>query len=265
MRFAIDGLVLKEMETGENDKLLLILTATKGKIWVKAKGGRSIKSGKSALCRAFTYAEFELYEKHNILWLSGGSPSVTFFAYRTDLEEYALAAYVCEICEEITGEEEDAELVLRATLNTFYAIEKKLAPLPIIKASYEIFASCVSGFTPELYHCKECSCDPAAKNGEKLFLDVMNGAVVCEECANQIQGADGDTDKFETKKILLPLDSSALLAFRYCSEAQVSRLFNFSVTDKKSLQRFSRAAETYLLNHLERGFNTLSFYKSIKD
>ena len=85
MRFAIDGLVLRESNTGENDKLLLILTASRGKIWVKAKGGRSIKNSKSALCRAFTYGEFELYDKNGTNFLSGGAPSNTFFAYKTDL------------------------------------------------------------------------------------------------------------------------------------------------------------------------------------
>ena len=56
MQTAIDGLVLREHDSGENDKLLLVLTADMGKIWVVAKGGKSIKSKKSAICHAFTYA-----------------------------------------------------------------------------------------------------------------------------------------------------------------------------------------------------------------
>ena len=51
MRTAIDGLVLRELPSGENDKLLLILTAKEGKLWVTAKGGRSIKGKKSAICK----------------------------------------------------------------------------------------------------------------------------------------------------------------------------------------------------------------------
>ena len=266
MRFAIDGLVLRESNTGENDKLLLILTASRGKIWVKAKGGRSIKNSKSALCRAFTYGEFELYDKNGTNFLSGGAPSNTFFAYKTDLEGYALATYICEICEEITGEEQDSEDVLRATLNAFYAIEKKLFPLPLIKAAYEIFAACVSGFAPELSLCSDCSKEMLNESG--IFsLDVMNGGVLCKECLEKrnITPDLPDVDQFATKTILLPLDSSALMAMKYCSEAKVNRLFNFSITDQNSMNFFSKAAEIYLLNHLERGFNTLNFYKSVKD
>ena len=139
MRMAIDGLVLREMNSGENDKRLLVLTAEKGKIWICAKGGRSIKSNKSAICRAFTYAEFEIYEKNNMFYLSGGSPNKAFFAYKTDLDGYALACYVTAICEEITGEEAEASEALRATLNTFYAIENQLYPIEQMKAAYELF------------------------------------------------------------------------------------------------------------------------------
>lgn len=266
MRFAIDGLVLRESNTGENDKLLLVLTASKGKIWVKAKGGRSIKNSKSALCRAFTYGEFELYDKNGITFLSGGAPSNTFFAYQTDLEGYALATYISEICEEITGEDENSEAVLRATLNAFYAIEKKLFPLSQIKAAYEVFAACVSGFAPELSCCADCSHE-LAMDSSIVSLDVMNGGIVCKECLEKrgVGPELPDVDQYATKSIILPLDSSALMAMKYCSEAKVNRLFNFSITDQSSMNFFAKAAETYLLNHLERGFNTLNFYKSVKD
>ena len=265
MRFAIDGLILKEKESGENDKLLLVLTAERGKVWVCAKGGRSIKSQKSAVCRPYTYAELELYEKHERIWLSGGAPHNSFFAYQPNLESYSLAAYICEICEEITGEGEDATTVLRATLNTFFALEKGLYPHRLIKAAYEVFAASVSGFCPELNYCIKCQKEIKEQN--ELWLDVMNGGVLCPECMSKKSSAElsFDTDAFETRNILLPLDQSSLMALKYCAYAEPNKLFKFSLTDEKSEAFFCRAAETYLQNHLERGFNTLNFYNSIKD
>ena len=265
MRFAIDGLILKEKETGENDKLLLALTAERGKLWVCAKGGRSIKSQKSAVCRPFTYAELELYEKHDRLWLSGGSPHNSFFAYQPSLTGYALAAYISEICDEITGEGEDATNILRATLNTFYAIENELYPMQLIKSAYEIFAASVSGFCPELDCCVECQ---KSLNNEKDFrLDIMNGGLLCSECLSKRSSAELEfgTDVYETRNILLPLDITSVMALRYCVSAPPNKLFKFSIKDEQSANLFSRATETYLKNHLERGFDTLNFYNSIKD
>ena len=267
MRIAIDGLVLREMNSGENDKLLLVLTAERGKIWICAKGGRSIKSKKSAICRAFTYAEFEIYEKNNVIYLSGGSPTKAFFAYRTDLDGYALACYVTAICEEITGEEVEAEQILRTTLNTFYAIENQLYPIEQMKAAYELFAASVSGFAPDLSVCQSCGKDFTAQ--DKLWLDVMNGNLLCGECKSKSPNASFEqeihVDEYETRNLLLPLDAPSLMAMRYCVSAPSKRLFSFEIKDKESAKLFYRAAESYLLNHLERGFDTLNFYYKVKD
>lgn len=266
MRAAINGLVLREMDSGENDKILLVLTAEMGKIWVVAKGGKSIKSKKSAICHAFTYGELEIYDKNNRYWLSGGSASNIFFSYRPSVDGYALGAYISSICDEITveGESEDAATILRATLNAFYAIENELYPLEQIKAAYELFAASISGFCPDLLTCGECHNEPS---DELFWLDVMNGAILCDDCkSKRPTGADiPDTDEFMSRSILLPLDKTALAAMRYCVGAQVNRLFSFSITNEKSMHLFCRAAEAYLLNHLERGFDALAFYYKIKD
>ena len=267
MRTVIDGLVLREMNSGENDKRLLILNAEHGKMWLCAKGGRSIKSAKSAICRAFTFAEFEIYEKNNIKYISGGSPHKSFFAYRTDLDGYALACYITTICEDITVEELEAEEILRATLNTFYAIENQLYSINQMKAAYEIFAVTVSGFTPDLSVCRKCAKE---FNGEEnLWLDVMNGNLLCSECKSKSpivsENIEQSTDEFQSKTLLYPLDAPSLMAMRYCASAPIKRLFSFSIKNEDSAELFYRAAEGYMLNHLERGFQTLDFYYKIKD
>ena len=56
MKKAVDGLVLREMPVGENDKLLTVLTAGEGRIYLTAKGARSMRSKVMPICRLFTYA-----------------------------------------------------------------------------------------------------------------------------------------------------------------------------------------------------------------
>lgn len=267
MRTAIEGLVLREVNSGENDKSLLVLTAERGKMWICAKGGRSIRSQKSAICRALTYAEFEIYEKNNITYLSGGAPNKAFFAYKTDIDGYALACYVTTICEEITGENVEAEEILRTTLNTLYAIENQLYPIEQIKAAYELFAVSVSGFEPDLSSCAKCQKEFSGT--DKLWLDVMNGQLLCNECKFKIPSATESNgiavDAYETRTIFYPLDAPSLMAMRYCVNAPIKRLFSFSLKNDESAKLFYRAAEGYMLNHLERGFTTLNFYYRIKD
>ena len=266
MRKTVDGLVLRQLQSGDNDRRILVLTATEGKMWISAKGARSVRSKYAAISQQFSYANFEFYEKNGGKWLSGGSANTNFFGLNSDLEGYSLACYVAQIAEEITGENYPADEVLRMTLNTLYAIEKKLKPYAQIKAAYELFAAQISGFAPNIEECSDCACRDFGE-GQALWLDVMNGAILCDECLKK--RGEGlpipETDKFYTKNILLPLDSASLAAIRYVTSAPLQRIFSFSLGEQRSADLFYRACETYLLNHLERDFDTLHFYNSIKD
>lgn len=266
MRRTVDGLVLRQIESGENDRRLLVLCADEGKLWISAKGARSVRSKYASISQQFTYANFEFYEKNGGRWLSGGSANASFFGLNSDLTGFSLASYISQLAEEITGENYPAGDVLRMTLNTLYAIEKRLKPYSQIKAVYELFAANVSGFMPNLDFCPDCK-KRIFENNEALWLDVMNGTVICDECLKKRSGnlPLPETDSFETKNVLLPLDSAALAAMRYVTDAQPQRIFSFSLNEPRSAELFCRACETFLLNHLERDFETLHFYNSIKD
>jgi DNA repair protein RecO (recombination protein O) len=261
MKKAIDGLILRETPIGESDKLLTVLTA-EGQMMMTAKGARSMKSKVMPLCRLFTYANLEYYEKNDRRWLSGGSVNDSFFGLNSDIEGFALAAYLMQVAAEITGEGVDATDVLRMTLNALYCIEKKQKPYAQIKGVYELFAACVSGFAPDLSGCGECGCE---EHGE-MWLDVMNGQLLCGDCLKKRAGnlPLPEFDAYSTRNILLPLDPSTLASMRYVCGASLSRIFAFSLHSEESLACFAKATEGYLLHHLERGFDTLDFYRTVQ-
>ena len=263
MKKAIDGLVLKETSVGDSDKLLTVLTAKEGKIFLTAKGARSARSKVTSICRLFTYANIEYYEKGDRRWLSGGSVNDSFFGLNSDIEGFSLAAYILQVADDITGEGVDGEDVLRMTLNSLYCIEKKIKPLWQIKAVYELFAASVSGVAPDLSGCADCRSGECAG----YWLDVMNGRLVCEECMRKKRGDAPipEYDEYSARNILLPMDPSAVASANYVLSSDISRIFAFSVSDKDSTERLCRASEIYLLNHLERNFDTLDFYKSVKE
>ena len=263
MKKTVDGLVLREAPFGEHDKLLTVLTAKEGKLFMTAKGAMSLHSKVMPLCRLFTYANFEYYEKNERRWVSGGSVNDSFFGLNTDLEGFSLAAYLLQIADEITGEGVEATDVLRMTLNALYCIAKKQKPIPLIKAVYEWFAAVNSGFCPDLTGCEACGADTA----QSIWLDVMNGRLLCDECLAKQTGnlPLPEVDAYSTRTILMPLDASALAALRYVAEAPLARIFSFSLSEGASEEMFCRATECYLLNHLERGFDTLDFYRSVQE
>lgn len=261
MIFTCDGLVIAETAVGENDKLLTLLTPEYGRIRVSGKGVRSIKSKMMAATQLFSYGNYEIYKKGDFFWLREAYLREAFFGLREDITTLALATYICDLASEMSGPNYAAVDILRLTLNTLYAISKKEKPLSQIKAVYEIRSAGYSGFMPDLSSCISCKkteCD-------FYYLDVENGCIFCKECAKK-KGKFLDVPTSEedlyTAKIICPIDSGALGAMRFALTAKPGRMLSFSLPDE-SLGYFARGTETYILNHLERGFNSLDFYKSI--
>ena len=263
MHYTTDGLVIREVNVGENDKMLTILTPERGRIGVMAKGSRSLKSQVLSTAQLYTYGNYEIYEKNEYKWLKTGSVIEGFFGLRNDIETISLAAYLADIACDLSGEDMPAVEMLRMTLNAFYALSNGLKSQELIKAVYELRAAGFSGFMPDLSKCKYCKTD----SGDRFYLDVMNGAIICSNCIlrkssreriNQAQMSG------EERSILLPMSPSVLTAVRFALSALPERMFSFNIDGADEMAMFSKVAEEYLLNHIERGFASLDFYKSLK-
>lgn len=260
MSYTTDGLVLRVRSTGENDKLLTLLTAKEGRISVVAKGGRSLRSGTLSATQLFSYGNYEINERENHRWLKGASCEESFSGLSRSVEGVALASYFLSVAEELSGENEDATDILRLILNAFYALDKEKKPPEQIKGCFELRAAAIAGFTPDLSCCRGCKCTDA----ELFYLDVMNGRLLCPDCMRRASlKATREQASYEDIReavVMLPLSPSVTEAMRYTLSAEPSRMLAFSLKEHE-LSGFSSATETYLLSHLGHGFDTLEFYK----
>ena len=257
-----DGLVIRVSDRDDNDKLMTVLTPDRGQITVIAKGARSMHSKILPLAQPYTYANFEIYEKNGSLgWLRGGSVIEPFYGVRNDLENLSLAAYLAEVACDITGEGEPAVDILRLLLNSFFALSSGLRPSWIVKGVFELRAAGFSGFMPEFDGCAVCR----KSLSDPMYLDVMNGRLLCTECvrtAGQVRRTEMEMEDAGELSLLLSMSPSVTAACRYILSARPERIFSFSLEESER-DAFARVCESYLLHHLERGFDSLTFYKSL--
>ena len=260
---AIDGVVIRARDMGDHDRYLTLLTSEKGRLTVLAKGSRSMRGTQMAVSQLYSYGNYEIYRRGELYILKSGSPNRMFYELCRDIDKINLAAYLCDLAYELTDEGEPAEEMLRLLLNSLYALDQGLYPQEIIKGAFEMRAAAVSGYAPELDACAHCS----AAAQDPFYLDVMNGALVCSDClkrrAAQTKGT-GDYDEIREAEVLCMLPSAAHAALRYTVTAPLARLFAFDLKDADDLHHIVSAAETYLLYHLGRGFDSLNFYRTMR-
>ena len=252
----VKGLVIRTADIKESDRLITIFTEEMGVITAMAKGARSLRSRHLAASSLFCYSSFVLYSKGENYWIRESELHESFFGIRKSVDGLALAGYILEVICHAAVSAPDREL-LRLSLNSLYAIASDKYPLPHIKAAFEIRCASVLGFMPDLLACRAC--------GEKLgdfFFDIMNASLVCYSCHKKAEGSLV-VDEPHERRIVTILSEGAKIALGNSVHAPLEKLFSFKISDE-DMHLFSVAAESYLLNHLERGFKSLDFYNSLK-
>lgn len=257
MRETLCGLILAETPVKDSDKFLTVLTAEHGKISLYANHVRSIKRGAFAYTVPMQYCRFEVNHKSDKYNLASGEVLHSFLDLTNDLCKFALAQYALDITRELTVENNDESELLQLALNTLYVIQNSEKQLSLIKATFEFRAMALAGYMPDLSACGFCE----RTDDSVMFFDIMNGRLICSHCSNRAK-LDSEQDD-GTAFITLPLSPSILKGLRYVLSSLPSRIFSYSIADD-SLQEYSNVCEKYILNHLERGFDTLDFYHEIQ-
>lgn len=246
MYFKTEGLVLRETEYLDSDKLLTVLTRDRGQLTLRARGVRSKSSKLKSGCQLLAYSEFTVFEGKNKMTVDEAVPLELFLPLRQDIELLSLASYFAHAAEVLSQEDDHDSGLLSLCLNSLYALSKLNKPQLLVKAAFELRAACLAGYAPMLDGCAVCGSESPDR------FDVSGGMLQCAGCL--LPGEHG---------LRLPVRPGVLAAMRYIIGCSPKRLFSFRLGDE-DLAQLSGLTETYFLTQLERGFFTLDFYKSLK-
>ena len=241
------ALVLREVRYKEADRILTLFSAADGKITAKARGALRKSSRTAAATQQLTYAEMTLFGNRGKWTVNEASLIEPFTGLRKDIERFSLGSYFAECMEAFSAEDQPDPAMLQLGLNCLYALSQGMLEPLLVKAAFEIRLMAIAGYEPDLHGCSVCGKEAV----EEPILCLEDGGVCCRACKKAVPGAS------------VPLDEPSLAAFRYVVSAPAKQLLSFRL-EGESLQRFSEAAERYLLLHAERGFSTLDYWKKIR-
>ena len=241
------GIVLRETETKEADKILTLLTADRGRISVIARGVRRRSCKYAASAQPLAYSEWTLYQKGEWYYANEAASIELFGGLQTDLPRLALGFYFAELTETVAAAGESFPELLSHLLNGLYALDKLKKPELLAKAAFEFRLLCLAGYEPLADGCAFCGCPEP----EQPLLDVVQGVLRCRECGGGESGRS------------LPLCPQSLAALRRILYGDPKRLYSF-LLEGPALNRLATAAEAFTAAQLERNFRTLDFYKSLQ-
>ncbi len=245
MYLTIQALVVRVTDYNDRDALLTVLTASHGKLTLKARGLRRKNSPLIAPCQLLALAEFTLFEYRGMYTINEAHSIELFQGLRQDLQKLSLGTYFAQAAEVLSQEDLPNPELLSLTLNCLYALDKLHKPEAMVKAVFELRAASLAGYTPDLIGCHVCGSQAADR------FDLSEGRLECASCRSP-----------QSAGIRMPVTPSVLEAMRYIIYCNEKKLFSFEAGEE-TLTQLASITEGYLTTQLERSFSTLDFYKSL--
>lgn len=176
--YRAEAIVLKRIDFGEADRVLVVFTRERGKLSVVAKGIRRISSRKAGHLELFTHAEVQLARGANLDVITEATTRNAFRGLRDDLARTSHAYLVAELVDALTEEEAHQPEVFDLLVQTFSALAAASDPRLVVD-HYQIKLLDAVGFRPSLTRC--LTCREEIQPGKNYFSPFLGGAL-CPAC-----------------------------------------------------------------------------------
>ena len=245
----VKGIVIKEVQYKENDKIITIMTDKLGKISCMAKGAKKNNNPLLSSSQFLVYSEFLLYKGTNFYHVNSAELIDSFYSLRVDYEKLDKAFEITKILNKIVYEEEENNYILSLYLNTLYMIDKKKKDFTLLKSIFTLKLICELGYLPNIYKCSKCGnkmLNDSDKTSNQItyYYDRTSTASMCNNCVEEEIKRDINNMKRYEK-----ISEGALYALLYTITSDVKRVFNFEINGKV-LNEYSTFVNEYYFGQI---------------
>ncbi len=171
-----EGVVLRTYKLGEADRIVVLMTRTRGKVRAVAKGVRKTKSKFGSRLEPGSHIALLLYEGRGELDIVSQAESIDHFrAIRDDLDRLTAMSSMLEVVDQLALEGEANVALYRMLLGALRTLEANHAPLVV--GGFFLKALALEGFQPMVDACVGCGATE-----DLVAFDPGEGGLTCRSC-----------------------------------------------------------------------------------
>lgn len=232
------GIVIKQTQVGESDKLVTLLLKEHGKITVSAKGASKQKSKLVPATQPFAYCDYVIFQGNGFLSIAQGDLIESFYCVRNDFTRFCYGSLFLEMTDKMIFAQMPAKKVLFLLIKSLQALSKDILPPKLVNVIFQFKFLQIEGLSPITSECSVCG---ETEMSEKYF---GGNGIMCRRCISS-------SDKH------IKLSEPAIQAIDYILVTQTMELFNFSVSE-------SVLTELEKANDIFRQINVDFHFKSLE-
>ncbi|MBR5825600.1 MAG: DNA repair protein RecO [Clostridia bacterium] len=246
MTLRTDGIIIREQTTGEQDRLVTVLTRDMGLIKAFVNGGRNPKNKNVSATDLLCYADYTIDKtKKDVYIIKEATAKQVFFNLRNDITNLSLAQYLAELARDFSPKEERCDEFLSLLLNSLHLLCTGTKSDLLIKTVTELRYCCIAGFMPSIVGCNSCG---EYEKGS-MYLNPKKGTLFCESCNTDTEG--------------VKLTAGMLYALRHICFSTPDKIYSFSLGED-SLLALGAITERYVKSLTFKQYKTLDFYKTMR-
>lgn len=196
-----EGIVLRQIKTSYNRRMILLFSKKYGKISAGTSIGEKGRSKSSLALRPFTYGRYELFRNRDNYNINSAEVLRSFYRIGEDVDKYMQGAYVLEFTEKVLAEEMPAPRLFDLLIEFFEVLEHRNRGIGTLVLAYQTKLLQIMGLLPQL---DTCVCCGQAKPA--FAFSIKGGGIVCEECAGRPEISSDSTliscSEFDIVKVL---------------------------------------------------------------
>lgn len=179
----VDGIVVRNADYKENDRMITVFTREYGSIGASVRGCRKKGSKNIACSELFSFCEFVLFENNGKYTVNSFTLKESFYPIREDFDKLSSASFCCELVSNSSehGNVRSDEVFSMLYYALSYICYGDTMPLDTAICFAWRFLS-ESGYAPMLLECASCSVN--LRNNKKIAFSSSLGGAVCDSCKN---------------------------------------------------------------------------------
>lgn len=171
-----EGIVIRQTDYRESDKIVVLYTREFGKIGVVARGAKKTKSRLAAVTQPFVNGYFTFFASSGLGTLQQSELIQNFSSIQQDIFLTAYAAYICELLDKATDEKRANPSLYELVFQILRDIDEGYDP-EILVQLFEMKMLPVMGFYPVMDKCAICG----ETTGHFDFSTHSDG-IICHRC-----------------------------------------------------------------------------------
>ncbi|MGN0805125.1 MAG: DNA repair protein RecO [Candidatus Coproplasma sp.] len=185
----VNALMLRSTDYLENDKILTLLTAERGRITAGIKGVRKAGAKLKFASQPFCFAEYILAERGGRYTVTQASECESFYELRCDVNKFYASCAVCETAIALTAEGENTEGIFTdciCALRDMCSQDESICLINFLLSALERggYKLALNKFCPV--------CGESLIGRGKLKFNMEEGEFTCWDCSNGV-GVSGIT------------------------------------------------------------------------